>query len=86
MRAGHLPFVALFSWYQQDPKDVVFASGILLSYLQKTKPLIVFAYGLLPTYLAYASFEALDPDFLCEKEYVDDNPGYGIALVSKPGL
>jgi hypothetical protein len=36
-------------------------------------------YGPLPTYLAYASFEALDPDFFYEKKYeVENNSGFGV--------
>jgi hypothetical protein len=85
--AGHLPFVSLFPWYEQDQQDFVFASRILLWYLQKTKPLIVLAYGSLPTYLAYASFEALDPDFFYEKKLkVDNRPDLGLGLVGTPEL
>jgi hypothetical protein len=85
--AGCLPFVSLFPWYEQDPKDFIFASGLLLSYLRKTKPLILFTYGPLPTYLAYVSFETQDPVFLYEKKYeADNNPGFGLDFIGKPEL
>jgi hypothetical protein len=85
--AGCLPFVSLFPWYEQDPKDFIFASGLLLSYLRKTKPLILFTYGPLPTYLAYVSFETHNPGFLYEKKHaVDGCPATGLDFIGKPEL
>jgi hypothetical protein len=88
-KAGHLPFVDVFPWFQKNNADFAEAGKILSSYLQTTKPLIVLTYGQLPSYLALNSFEDFSSKWfydLQHKENDESGSDYYIKILGEPQL